>query len=110
MDIPKLTMKREDVQTAMARTFKRDVKLLKFSRKYDILKVSGDGVCTFTLQDEYMGAGEYRYMATVELEEMTDMCIKSSKFRLDGRVSVTSDESNSPVIQFLDTISINKCL
>jgi len=63
-----------------------------------------------TSDGEYMGAKVYIYDAIVELDEMTDVCIKSSKFRLDGRVSVTSDESNSPVIQFLDTLSINKCL
>lgn len=109
MAIPKLTMKREDVQTAMERTFKCGVKSLNFSRNYNIIKVPDNGVCTFTLQDEYMGVGEYRYVATVELEVMTDLCITISKYRLDGRASVTSDESNSPVIQFLDTISINKC-
>lgn len=101
MAIPKLTMKREDVQTAMARTFKRGVKSLNFSRKYNIIKVPDNGVCTFTLQDEYMGAGEYRYVATVELEEFTDVCIKSSKFRLDGRVSVQAMKATLLSFNFL---------
>lgn len=107
MAIPKLTMKREDVQTAMMRAFKRNVKSLKFSRNYNILEVPDNGVCVFTIQDEYTGAGEYRYVATIELEVMGDGFIQISKYSLDGRVSVTSDKNNSPIIKFLDTISIN---
>ncbi len=65
--------------------------------------------CCFTIQDNnYIGSGDYRYEATVELYINTGDYICGHLFKLNGRVNISCDEENSPIIKFLDTISIKE--
>lgn len=111
MTISKLTMCKGDVEEAMARTFRRNLRELSFSHDYSIVKVSDLGSCVFKIQDEYVYARQrqYRYEATVTLDVDEQCCITSKPYCLSGCVDVESDEDDSPVVTFLGIISIRPC-
>jgi len=102
-------MSKGDVQIVMAETFVHDVKSLSFSRQYNIIKVADKGDRAFNIQGEYNGQGEYPFSAIVKLTAKNGDNLIDSRYILSGRVCITCDKENSPVVDFLGIISISKC-
>ena len=104
----KLTMKKGDVQIAIAR---------KFSEQFNNLNVFGevkpDAITSViaTIQDkDYQGAGEYHVFLDIH-GKLNDgnKCIKENEqITASCVVKVKADEDDSPIIEFIDSIIVTK--
>lgn len=105
---PKLKMNKEDVQTAIARKFKKGIKELSFNNNQHFIRVDPDGDCSFTIQDEFHGVGKYRIEGTVKLERSDEYGnMMSTIYNIKGTVKV-EEENAEPQITFPECLGVSK--
>lgn len=91
------------IQKALCLQFNKQIKSLTFSGKKKFQAVDPNGECAFTLQDEFTGSGEYRYVATVSM--ISQETPLSAVYRFSGYVKIDCS-TEEPTILFKDSISM----
>ncbi len=104
MNVPKLTMSKEDVEKAISRAFQQQFPNLTFTKGMSFSKVDPDGQCSLFLPQEYCYKGDYNIQGIAKLydkESITSKC-----YHIEGRVHVDED-NGSPKITFNQPFTAN---
>lgn len=103
---PPLKMCHEDVTTAVAAAFRKQIKDLEFTHGKRFSSVDKNGCCSFTLQNKFEGTGSYLIEGKALLcDDESNECII---YQIHGTVNVKPDNDGTPVIEFSQPLSIQK--
>lgn len=105
MAMPPLAMKKEDVEIAISRQFKKDIPTLEFTKGQRFDSFDSTSNCALSLQERYYGEGEYTFQGQVGMWDYEHE--SATTHRVSGRVSVECKD-NSPVIEFIGAVSCRK--
>ncbi len=98
-------MKKEDVEIAISRQFKKDIPSLEFTKGQKFDSFDSTSNCALFLQEKYCGEGEYTFQGQVGMWDSEH--IFATTYRVSGRVRV-ENKDNSPVIEFIGAVSWSK--
>lgn len=105
MSVPILKMNQSDVQTAIARQFRKSLTDLPFSKGQKFSNLDSTANCVFFLQNPFCGVGIYNFRGQAGMFDESGTF--STTYNLEGNVEV-SENNGSPSIQFNGVITCNK--
>ena len=100
-------MKQPDVNIAIAETFCKQFKDLKFERDLVFVDIDRSMPPPFQLMGEFEGHGEYDFTGMTKLFTENNGFNQSARYDISGRVEV-SEEDGSPVVEFVGLLSARK--
>lgn len=108
MGRPKLKMCKEDVESVMASTFKRQVGNLKFSGGQKFSCVDSDGECRLSIQEGFKGKGTYPFSGRVKLRTEYDGFYSDLLYNVSGNIMIEESKDGEPTARFDGVISARK--
>ena len=103
----KLKMKQPDVNSAIAETFSKQFKNLRFERNLVFVEIDRSMPPFFQLTGEFEGCKEYSISGVASLFTENNGGRQSARYDISGRVEV-SEEDGSPIVEFVGLLGARK--
>lgn len=100
-------MKQPDVNTAIAETFCKQFKDLKFERDFEFVEIDRSMPPLFQLNGEFEGRGEYDFTGVAKLFIENNGFNQSARYDISGKIEVR-EEDGSPVVEFVSLLIARK--
>ncbi|MBD5314349.1 MAG: hypothetical protein HDS06_09085 [Bacteroides sp.] len=100
-------MKQPDVNIAIAETFCKLFKDLKFGRDLEFVEIDRSMPPLFQLTGEFEGRGKYDFTGLAKLFIENNGFNQSARYDISGTVEV-SEEDDSPDVEFVGLLSARK--